>query len=416
MKRLGIGFVGAGFITNFHIRSMIGVRNADVLGVASRTMDKAQQAAANARNLGVGDAKAFKSLKDMIRDPKVDAIWVCAPNFVRIEMMEEIAELGAGKLIGVACEKPLARNVKEARRVLELATDARFLHGYLENQVYAPVVARGRELLWRRGASRVGRPYLARAAEEHGGPHEPWFWSGQKQGGGVLNDMMCHSIEAARILLQDPKKGPESLVPKTVNCEIATLKWARPEYAAKLKAMSKGAVDYLKTPAEDFARATIMWESDEGHIVTTECSTSWSFVGPGLRLSVEVMGPEYYMQGNSLAGHLNVFFSREVKGDAGEDIVEKQTSEQGLMPVVANEEIEYGYTDENRHMVDSFLAGREPSETFEHGLRVTQLLMACYMSAERGEKLSFPPKGLDTFVPAVARGTYRPSMATRGKK
>lgn len=86
------------------------------------------------------------------------------------------------------------------------------------------------------------------------------------------------------------------------------------------------------------------------------------------------------------------------------------------MPVVTDEEIEYGYTGENRHMVESFLAGRLPMETFEDGLEVTRLLMACYMAAERGERLAWPPDGLDEFVPAVAKETYRPSDAFRGRK
>lgn len=56
-KRLGVGFIGAGFITKFHIRSWLGVRDADVLGVVSRTEERAQEAAALARELNVGEAR-----------------------------------------------------------------------------------------------------------------------------------------------------------------------------------------------------------------------------------------------------------------------------------------------------------------------------------------------------------------------
>ena len=34
-ERLGIGFVGSGFITRFHVQSFVGVREADVRGVWS---------------------------------------------------------------------------------------------------------------------------------------------------------------------------------------------------------------------------------------------------------------------------------------------------------------------------------------------------------------------------------------------
>jgi hypothetical protein len=67
-------------------------------------------------------------------------------------------------------------------------------------------------------------------------------------------------------------------------------------------------------------------------------------------------------------------------------------------------------------MVDRFLAKKPPTETFEDGLEVTKLLMACYMSAERGERLSWPPSGLETYVPAVAREEYTPKDVFKGKK
>jgi hypothetical protein len=38
---------------------------------------------------------------------------------------------------------------------------------------------------------------------------------------------------------------------------------------------------------------------------------------------------------------------------------------------------------------------------------VVSLLMAAYQSAELGKTLDFPPPGLDTFVPAVARGVWK---------
>jgi len=97
-----------------------------------------------------------------------------------------------------------------------------------------------------------------------------------------------------------------------------------------------------------------------------------------------------------------------VKGRAGEDLVEKQNAEVGQMPVVSCEEFEYGYTGENRHMVESFLEGRRPEENFDDGLNVTELLMAAYMSIEKGKTMTFPPAGLENFIPAVARGQWNP--------
>jgi predicted dehydrogenase len=166
-------------------------------------------------------------------------------------------------------------------------------------------------------------------------------------------------------------------------------------------------VDYTRTPAEDFASLTIEFETDDGHRVIGEATTSWSFVGAGLRLSAELLGPEYSMSWNTLDSGLKVFFSRAVRAQAGEDLIEKQNAEIGLMPVIADEAAAYGYENEDRHFVRAFLGKEAPQLTFEDGLEVVQILMAAYQSAEEGRTLAFPPPGLDKFVPAVARGTWK---------
>jgi predicted dehydrogenase len=190
---------------------------------------------------------------------------------------------------------------------------------------------------------------------------------------------------------------------------VAGLKWTRPEYAARLARTMGAEVDYARRPSEDYAGLTIEFETPEGLTVVGEASTSWSFVGAGLRLSAELLGPEYSMAWNSLDTGLTVFFSREVQGAAGEDLVEKQNAEAGLMPVVANESAVYGYEAENRHFVRAFLDREPPRLTWDDGVEVVRLLMAAYMSAEQGRTLDYPPPGVDAFVPAVARGAWRPS-------
>ncbi len=395
----------------FHIRSFVGVRDADVLGVVGGDDDSAEEASALARSLGVGDAKAFGSITQMVADPGIDALWICAPNFTRLEVMEEIVgalEAGKGELIGVACEKPLGRTVAEARRMNELVQRAGVLDGYLENQLFSPSVVRGKEILWTRGAALTGAPFLARAAEEHSGPHMPWFWEGELQGGGVLNDMMCHSVEVARHLLTPPGYPRETLTPVRITAQMSCLKWQHPRYAEILSVGSGGMLDYENRPSEDFARALVEYHDQAGNVKIVEATTSWCFVGAGLRLSMELLGPEYSMSLSSLDSGPKVFFSREVQGDAGEDLVEKQNAEVGLMPVVSDEESEYGYVGENRHMVRCFLEGIRPDENFSDGVNVSELLMTAYMSAEEGRTIEFPPPNLEAFVPAVARGEWNP--------
>ncbi|MCP4772170.1 MAG: Gfo/Idh/MocA family oxidoreductase [Planctomycetes bacterium] len=390
---LRIGFIGGGFISRFHIQSLIEVRDVNVAGVTSLSMTESQSAVDLARSLGVGpDARAYASTEEMVASEDIDAIWICARNDTRVSVMEQV-RIGCAKrstpLRGICLEKPLGRTLAEALEVKAIADDIGVPTGYLEDMVFAPSLVRSKEVLWRRGAGIAGRPYLARAAEEHAGPHSAWFWQPSIAGGGVLLDMMCHSIEAARWLLTEPGASRDSLVPLEVSASCENLKWTQPNYADQLGERFGSDVDWAKRHSEDFARATIKWRTEDGQILLTETSSSWCYVGAGLRHSFQLMGPEYSLDVDMADAGVKVFFSREVHGEAGEDLVEKQNAEQGQMPLVPNEPAHYGYAGENRHFVDAFLGRCAPKLTFHDGVEVMRLLMASYKSA--AEKRTIDP-------------------------
>ena len=402
---LRIGFVGSGFIAKFHVKSFQSVRHAQIAGVYSPTAANRAALAQAVNAAELGPCTAHDSLESLLADPDIDAIWLLAPNDRRLEVMRAIhaaVTSGRSKVRAVACEKPLGRTLSEAREVLRLAEHAGLAHGYLENQVFSTAVERGKEIIWRRAVPASGRPYLARAAEEHSGPHEPWFWQGARQGGGVMSDMMCHSVEVGRFLLTAPDAARNTLTVKSVQGSVGYLKWTQARYAASLAKDFQG-VEMQAHPVEDFARATITLEDEAGQELIVEASTSWSYVGPGLRIDLALLGPEYAMEFSSLNPSLKVFLSRAISGGQGEDLVEKQNAEQGQMPIVEDEAGTYGYTSENRHMVDCFRHGRTPIETFEDGVEVTQMVMALYKSAETGQVVRLPDDTLETYVPVPAR-------------
>ena len=390
-------------MSRFHIQSLIEVRDCEVAGVASRTSASAEGVAALARELGVGNsARAFDSVEELAADPSVDALWVCARNDTRLEVMEAI-RLGNGRrevpLLGICLEKPLARTLQEALEVKAIADDIGVPTGYLEDMLWAPALARGKEVLWRRGAASCGRPYLARASEEHAGPHSPWFWQPEIAGGGVLLDMMCHSIEAARWMLTEPGASRTSLTPFKVSATTARLKWSQPDYVAQLKQRFGDEVDWENRPSDDFARATVHWRTEDGQELLTETSSSWCYVGAGLRHTFELLGPEYSLDVNMAECGVKVFFSRNVHGSAGEDLVEKQNAEQGLMPISPNEPAHYGYSGENRHFVNAFLNGAAPALDFGDGVEVMRLLMAAYKSAAEDCAVDPGEKALEIYQP-----------------
>jgi predicted dehydrogenase len=404
--KLRIGLIGAGFIAKFHVQAMLSVRHVIISGVYSPSATPRETLAQEVNALELGPCRAFASLEAMLTSGEVDAVWILAPNDARLDIMREIHQLvtsGNAPLVGVACEKPLARTLAEAREMLRLAESAGLLHGYLENQVFSTAVQRGKDIVWRRAAPISGRPYIARAAEEHSGPHMPWFWQGRKQGGGVLSDMGCHSVEVARYLLTRPGAPRSDLTLVSASATLGNLKWTRPEYVKKLQAAMGAEVDYAKRPAEDFSRAALIFRDAEGNEALVEATNSWAYVGAGLRISIELLGPEYAMEFSSLGAGLKVFMSRAIVGGQGEDLVEKQNAEQGLMPVVDDEAGVYGYVGEDRHMVDAFRHRRMPMESFADGVGVAEMLMALYRSAELGRVIELPSAELETYVPAPAR-------------
>ncbi|MCC6455779.1 MAG: Gfo/Idh/MocA family oxidoreductase [Caldilineaceae bacterium] len=408
MPPLRVGFVGAGFIAKFQLRAMAQIRNMELGGITSRTRAHAEETAALARELGVGEPVVYESIAAMA--PHVDAIAIYAPNDLRVAMMEEIvtAVQAGAALKGVICEKPLGRNVAEARRLVELADQAGLQTAYFENQLFMkPVRAQLAQLAPQ--IATMGSPLLVRAAEEHGGPHEPWFWDPTRQGGGVLSDMGCHSIAVGWYALTPPGEAPTFLQPVSVSAEVALLKWGLPVWKQKL--LDRFGVDYGKTPAEDFATGLITYRNPaNGQKVKAQFTNSWMFEKQGLRLLMDGMGPGYAFELNTLASSSQIFIgdaAAEAIADA-EGALEKATASRGLLTLHHNEADLYGYTDENADAATAFQAGRSAFLDWRYGLEITKLVMAAYMAAERQQTIDLTDpviqQQLESYIPLIQQG------------
>ncbi|UCD68949.1 MAG: Gfo/Idh/MocA family oxidoreductase [Betaproteobacteria bacterium] len=407
-----IGFIGSGFIAHFQAVAIKQVRGLEIAGLTRRSNSEAT--AKFCRDNGLGEAKIYDSIAAMA--DHVDVIAIYAPNYARIEVMEEIvAAVKAGtKLKGVVVEKPLGRNMKEAHRLVELAREAKLHTAYFENQIFMKSIQTQREQLV--GVTKsMGPLTLARSAEEHAGPHEPWFWDPTRQGGGVLADMGCHSIAVGRYVLTPPDKDLLFLQPQKVTADVGLLKWGQPQWREKL--LKDRGVDYGKTPAEDFATGMITYRNPEtGQLVKAQFTNSWMFEKQGLRLFMDGVGPGYAFEVNTLVSPLNVFIGDEAAEAIAdqESALEKSTSSRGLLAVQYNEADLYGYTDENVDMLEAFTAGRDAMLSWEYGLEVQRLVMASYMSAERGETIDLTDPNviaeLDTYVPLIQQGKGRDQL------
>jgi predicted dehydrogenase len=406
MSALRYGFVGAGFVANFHLAALRSVRGIKVVGVTAT--NGAEELAAKSRAWGTGDTVVYASIAEMAKH--VDVVAVFAPNFARVAIVEAIVDAvkAGARLQGVICEKPLGRNVREARRLVDLAASANLRTAYFENQIFMKPI-RSQMVQLEPVQRQMGPLSLARSAEEHGGPHEGWFWDPTRQGGGVLCDMGCHSIAVGWYALTPAGKPLTFLQPQEVTADLALLKWGQPGWREKL--LRDRGVDYSKVPAEDFATGMVTFKNPEtGQRVKAQFTNSWMFEKQGLRLFMDGMGPGYAFEVNTLVSPLTIFIgdaAAEAIKDA-EVALEKSTASRGLLAVQYNEPDLYGYTDENAEALEAFLAGRDAMLSWSYGLEITRLVMASYLSAERKRVVDLTDPAtieeLETYVPLIQQG------------
>jgi len=402
---LKIGMIGAKFVAEFHRKALLAVRDVELTGVCAP--EGAPALARRAKESGLGSTKVFADIQELCK--AVDVVCIFAPNFARIEVMAQIVdavEKGA-ELKGIVCEKPLARNLKEADELLGLAEKTGLPTAYFENQIHMPSVVNARLQLTQVEES-MGPVHLARSAEEHGGPHEPWFWDPTRQGGGVWCDMGCHCAAAGMYVLTPKSKPVDYLAPVAVNATMGLLKWGNEPWLSRLR---ERGVDYSKTPAEDYAVVTIRFKDPEtGKTPIVQATNSWMYDAPGLRLLMEAFGPGYSYTVDSLRSPAGLFISdaaAEAVADA-ELALEKAQATRGALVMQPNEADLYGYVSEWRDAIPAFEKGKDALLNFKFGRLITLLVMAGYMSHEQKKVISLTDeetlKALDNYIPLIQQG------------
>ncbi|MFT5289421.1 MAG: putative dehydrogenase [Planctomycetota bacterium] len=140
--------------------------------------------------------------EDIAEDPEVDLVDVATPNHVHAQ--QSIAMLEAGK--HVACEKPLAGTLDDARAMRDAARKAKRKAKTFVwyNYRRCPAVAFAHKLV---KEGRIGRVYHVRAnyLQNWGGPDTPLLWRFKKgsAGSGAHGDLNAHIIDMARFITGD---------------------------------------------------------------------------------------------------------------------------------------------------------------------------------------------------------------------
>ena len=349
-----VAMLGCGFIGEFHALGLRYVANARL--VAGCEADPERRAAYAERFA----CRAIASLEDLCADPEVDLVVVSVPNHLHREAVLALA--AAGK--GIACTKPLGRDAEEAADMLRAVTDAGVFNAYLENVIFNPDLLRMRDMVT---AGAIGRLTTARAREGHSGPHAPHFWNADLAGGGALLDMASHGAEYARFLF-----GKDVPV-------------------ADVFAWGATLVHGERTTGED--NAMMIMRFADGRAATID--VSWSSKG-GLEGRFEAYGDAGRLITDISVGSLKAFVERP----AGY-VVEKADAETGWVFPVPDEVRVHGHDLMMADVIDAFVTGRPPRETFRDGYVVNGVLDAAYRSMRSGR---WEPVTLDLMLldaPAV---------------
>jgi predicted dehydrogenase len=180
-----LGFLGVGWIGRHRMEALAREGLAQVAAVAD-PQPQALAAAAEA----APDASRASSLEELL-EHDLDGIVVATPNALHAE--QAVAALERG--LAVFCQKPLARDAEETRRVLAAAREADRLLAVDLSYRHVEALRAARAAV---AAGSIGRPHsLDLVFHNAYGPDKPWFTRAELAGGGCLIDLGTHLVDLA---------------------------------------------------------------------------------------------------------------------------------------------------------------------------------------------------------------------------
>ena len=284
---LGVGLISVGWMGKLHTRSYQALPTVyPELGVRPRlvhAVDTAPDRAEYARDV-LGYAKASADYRDLLADPDVDVVSICAPTGLHREIGVAAAE--AGKPFWI--EKPVGRDAKEAADVAAAASRASVVTTVGYNYRHAPAVEHVRELVTK---GQLGRISNVRAVFFTGYASEPkgalsWRFIRDLAGSGALGDLLSHVIDLMQYLV-----GPISEVSaltSTIYTERPILPMGSGTHFAVIEDGEMGTVEN-----DDYAAALVRFSPDSraaGAVGTLEASRV--IVGPQCGIGFEIYGTE----------------------------------------------------------------------------------------------------------------------------
>jgi len=284
---IGVGLISVGWMGKLHTRAYQALPSVyPELGLRPHlvhAVDTAPDRAGYAREV-LGYAKASTDYRDVLANPDVDVVSICAPTGLHREIGVAAAE--AGKPFWI--EKPVGRDAKEAGEVAAAANRAAVVTSVGYNYRHAPAVEHVRELV---ANGELGRITNVRAVFFNSYASEPrgalsWRFIRDLAGSGALGDLMSHVIDLVQYLL-----GPISEVSaltSTIYTERPILPMGTGTHFAVIEDGELGTVEN-----DDYAAALVRFGPDSraaGAVGTLEASRV--IVGPQCGLGFEIYGTD----------------------------------------------------------------------------------------------------------------------------
>src|SRR4051794_4612473 len=208
--RVRMGIIGTGNIATLNVPGYLEHEQCDVVAVCDPRPDVLER-----RMLEWGVERGYADVDDLLGDPDVDAVEILSPTPLHAE--HTIAALRAGK--HVSCQKPIANDVGDARRMIAAAHDAGRVFRVTENCCHYPPLRKARDLI-RDGA--IGTPTVVRIKTVVGRTESrfqanldpagyTWRFNAQSPGGHLFDDVM-HKYAMALWLVDSDIRRVQSVV------------------------------------------------------------------------------------------------------------------------------------------------------------------------------------------------------------
>ena len=187
-KKLRVGIIGCGGIaTSKHMPSLKKIKEVEMVAFCDIIEERAIDAA---KKYGAEGSKVYVDYKELLKDETLDVVHICTPN--RSHSFITVDALHAGK--HVMCEKPMAINSVEAKKMVDAAkeTGKMLTIGYQNRQRKD-----AKYLKAEADAGVFGDIYYAKATALRRRAVPTWgvFINEYEQGGGPLIDIGTHALD-----------------------------------------------------------------------------------------------------------------------------------------------------------------------------------------------------------------------------